>query len=1174
MRSLNSLEALGISVEEQLNRINSCLSDIDQLFVPSTINNIFNKRFILRKERDIISTFEEAEPKALNYIVQHCKLGLLFYKVKDHRHFRGLHRTELIELLAVTRISVLTILSRVLVLHALQMMKLPANSRSEYWVRNILLRTSQDDLSELKCLTDAKGDYFCMNKLIYSDIRSESVRNDILKHFGKEAKIQAAHMSMKTKKSKLRAKKAWRKILSDVDDTLYSSGGSYPAGIDKKYSKKVLYPGVLAFYRELDLGTQGPEEWPAQRVGNLVFLSARPHVYKDVSEKHNYAKFRKLKYTRGMHTIPSLLPGDMASGGAFVVQNDMEPLAVKKFNNFKEYVSIYPEFQHVFIGDNGQGDLRAGELMYDAFPHHLIGLYIHVVQPLERTHGFVPERYRQKKFKPCFFKCYPEAALHAGTRKPVPLIRPNGVRRICTESVQDFEMIEGKKWKSRKQYWARREELNQAIWRCNVWLLTCGVEEAPYILAKRIWKNGDKVSTKYGVATITSFDPIFDMYGVELDWRPLNVQVEEHQKHEQERKQEAASVIKSPPTSGNASDIPLETVLETADEGDIDDTTTTTTTTKSDSPPGFSRTNTAALLDDQGLPLITSSESSCATTTTSDISEGDPHKDALSAIIQTTDLSSCSPDKIGTIVTPPSSPPHTPSKPPHASSKRSLTPSSLATPKKTNLPHHIITATLHRSAIMPFSPPKLPDMPTKYKSPNIFSFWTKDATAASTATNTSSSSSSPKKNSKLKVGDKVTTPYGDAIVKDVRNDDLFVLVDFTTWNARGYLHQDIVKVVDYGLLANLFRRSRGSDGSTAGTATETKDAPFPYTMGSTIRTPFGDGEVSRPFPTETQSADETQTSVPSSETPILSPQQPAPTIAINLTSWRLADDSHPVLYCTFATAQQWKNDESATSQNKGTGGSLFSVLGLVSSGIIQRVTRTSTDMKLSDDKTTATVPPPTPPAPVHEQYYKNGSTILTTPFGKGIVQSFRPDNGFYTVRLCHHAVGYFRQDSLTHFTAPHCHEGYPVLTSFGAITGTLASVVPQTSVHIVTTAVHHPCRMACYLQPGSIVQPLKACVGEEVLTPFGEGIVRGYRREDNIYRIQLGEWGQLYAHGERFDRVYGSSGRDEIAGRGGDGGGISKWLLRYLWFGGGKEEEEGEEVVNRSRSNSVVSLSV
>lgn len=44
------------------------------------------------------------------------------------------------------------------------------------------------------------------------------------------------------------------KILSDLDDTLYSSGGDGIGGVDQRFAKHQLYPGVLAFLRMLDSG--------------------------------------------------------------------------------------------------------------------------------------------------------------------------------------------------------------------------------------------------------------------------------------------------------------------------------------------------------------------------------------------------------------------------------------------------------------------------------------------------------------------------------------------------------------------------------------------------------------------------------------------------------------------------------------------------------------------------------------------------------------------------------------------------------------------------------------------------------------------------------------------------------------------------------------------------------
>ncbi|GMI56777.1 hypothetical protein TeGR_g11738, partial [Tetraparma gracilis] len=146
--SIARMKELGVPVEEQLRKVNEALSKIDMMVMPSTINNIVNARYIMEREKEIISVLSEAEPPALNFLATRLKLGLLFYKVKDHRAENGQHRTDLCELLAVNRISVLNVVSRATVLDALMMMKMTANSRAEFWVKNLLVRTSQDDLSE------------------------------------------------------------------------------------------------------------------------------------------------------------------------------------------------------------------------------------------------------------------------------------------------------------------------------------------------------------------------------------------------------------------------------------------------------------------------------------------------------------------------------------------------------------------------------------------------------------------------------------------------------------------------------------------------------------------------------------------------------------------------------------------------------------------------------------------------------------------------------------------------------------------------------------------------------------------------------------------------------------------------------------------------------------------
>jgi hypothetical protein len=852
--SLNhSLGDMKVAVQEHLTKINECLRDIDQLLLPSTINNFINQRFVFKKEKEIISVFEDCDAVALNHLISHVKLGLLIYKIKDHRNFAGQHRTELIQLLAVDRLPALTVMSRVIVLHALQILKLRANPRAEYWVRNIILNTHRDDLSEIKTLTDAKGDYFCMNKLIYDDIKSETIRQDILSHIRKEGALQVSHMQLGTKRAQRRQHMAWRKILSDVDDTLLSSGGSYPAGIDKRFMKKVVYPGVLAFYRELDLGTRGPEEWPENRVGNLVFLSARPHVYKDMSEKSNFKKFEKMRMTgedgrKGMHTVPSLLAGDLVSGSQYIATNDFEPLSRKKFDNFKRYVAIYPEYQHIFVCDNGQGDVKAAEMMYDNFPYEFEATYVHVVQDVPKTYGYDPERWKNKEFCPCFFRTYPEAALHAASRNP-PLIRVTGLRRVCHDAGKDFQSISSKQWQSQKQKADRRAELNQALYVANKFLFSQGVDPVKLIHAEQLWNDGEKVKTPYGCGTITGFDPKFDLYDVELDWRPLDVQVNEHLLHVKEE----AIRPRSSTTLERRASAPLATVEE-ADEATDDESFLMSPLKAASSTPQNSPQKMQA----------------AATVITEGIEEKMASRRGTAERVLKRSLSS----PVAKLATPDSK-----------LAISAVSDSSLLSSEESHHSSFKVNAKIGGRYLSKYTPPHLPEINKKTSS--LFSFWI----------------GSPKVPKTPKVhffneGDRCSTPYGPATVAEHRTGLKIVVVDMIGWKARGYLKEDTVKIMKEGLLASLFRRPASLPDASS------KQLAFPYARFTVIHTPFGEAEVTRPLPV-LHKKEGTRT-----ENEVV--QQ---TICLSIKSWTLADGSHPKLYCTAKTAQLWKDSSSSKTSD-------------------------------------------------------------------------------------------------------------------------------------------------------------------------------------------------------------------------------------------------------------------
>ncbi|CAB9504963.1 expressed unknown protein [Seminavis robusta] len=1114
--SLNTLNQYGLRVEDQLARINGCLRDIDQLLIPSTINNFINLRFVLQKEREIISIFEECDARALNYLVGHVKLALLFYKIKDHRNFAGQNRTRIIQLLAVERLAILTVMSRVIVLHSLQLLKLKANPRAEQWVLNIIQNTNQDDLSQLKTLMDGKGDYFCMTKLVYEDLRSESTRQDILSHIRREAAVQQAHMQMGTKRAQKRKHLAWRKVLSDVDDTLLSSGGSYPSGVDKRYAKKVVYPGVLAFYRELDLGTQGPDEWPENRLGNLVFLSARPHVYKDMSEKANFKKFEKMRLPnqdgrKGMHTVPSLLAGDIASGSKFMASGDFEHLAVKKFENFKRYVSIYPEFKHVFVADNGQGDVRAGEMMFDNFPYELEALYVHEVTERRKTHGYDAEAYRKKEFFPCFFTTYPEAAIHAATIADPPLMGLKGMRRVCADAAGDFQAIAENKWATIRTKAERRLELNQAIWLANSILERNGLEPVPLIQAEEIWAIGQIVKTPYGLGTICSFNPETNLYEVDLDWRPLNVQLADHLTKERNETILPRNSTESAAGGNNDSTtkLTLETVveIEEIEEGD-------------------------AVILDQGKP-----DSAEGITVTPSVSGRRPSSEQLSRILAKLPREESDNNNDGTATKAEG----------ENFAKTVKTSAKMGTPPAARK----VKAYVAGHQITKYTPPVLPKLDKTRGS--IFTFW-------------SPSNSSAEKKSIYKAGAHCTTPYGNATIVEHREKHRLVVVDMIGWKAKAFLREDDVKIASKGLIRSLFRKMSGSE------APPVKPKDFPYAEGTIINTPYGKGSVTKPLPfkkgtegRETPRRNSSKKGEAAFATPehttrrsrsgsIGSPNaeaQSVPTIGISLTSWKLANGTHPVIYCPVATAQEWKD--------RRHGGILSKTVNLVSKSKTLLGSLLTPSSRASNKQKKETKEDLTP---LEKQYYQDSAKV-STQFGKGIITSFRPKDGFYCISLCNwslangsHPVAYLKKNDIKTQIAEGCQEGYPVYTKLG-LTGTLQSVQPTTGVHIVTVG---SAGIVCYLQPEFVLRPIKAAVGEDVLTAYGEGVVEKYRVKDDTYQIELKGWhgAKLYAKAETFDRV-----DDGMQDRGSFG---MKWLLDMFF-----SSDSRGGTVSRSRSNSITS---
>ncbi len=713
-------------------------------------------------------------------------------------------------------------------------------------------------------------------------------------------------------------------------------------------------------------------------------------------------------------------------------------------------MSIYPEFHHVFICDNGQGDVRAAELMVEAYPENVQAIYVHVVQEISSTYKYSPERWSKQEVRPFFFRSYPEAALDAAKRN---FIRPTGLRRICIDAINDFYLIQTKEWPSQKHKLDRRDELNQALWSCNQYLKSYYLDTVPMLDAERLWKDGENVTTPYGNGTVVSFDKVFDLYEIVLDWGSIQDQVSEYEKEQRERKATQKTQNNNNQSNEIISDVSerqpkaLETVFELDDE------------------------------EKNGIPALIDEE------TNESIKNLKPSTDAVV----------------------------------------SGSPSSFVTSRRRKCSN--VNARIKGRYVSKYKPPTLPQLTKDDGNKNVFSFW---------GSRGESSKTKIKGKALFVAGDKCSTPYGLGIVLSYREATNIVVLKMTGWTATCYLSATVVKSVEAGFFESLFRKMTTPDAKN----TSQRKLPSPKESEpkevievdtKKLLTPYGEGEIMNKSKNDT-----TIKTVSKSTTEYSS-------VVIQLTSWTLANNTHPKLYCTAETASHWKVED-CDDKSKNSGGILSAFISLVGKKLITK--------KIPSEIV----------VPKFEQFYLDGAAVIT-PFGNGRVKLFREEDGFYEVYLIDwklrnnsYAKIFLKKESLTYNKAPLCQEGFAVLTSYG-ISGILESVQPTTGVHIVTVPV---IGMVCYLQPSDIVCPLKAIVGDDVLTPYGNGRIVRFRVSDKVFEISL-SWGTLYAKAEAFDRD------NNVDDRGGINIG---WVFKLFY--NSKDESVGD--TQRSRSNSVTSL--
>lgn len=208
-------------------------------------------------------------------------------------------------------------------------------------------------------------------------------------------------------------------IVSDVDDTLKSSGGVNVAGvalggIDVQYERGDFYPGVAEFMLEVSrYGLSDEDKYSPPKV---AILTARAEEFKAALEIKQTSKLAVAMREAGEKVgitgwgVGPVLYGSVAE---WIVQFRK---GLRKFSNFERLLRQDPTgmiVQYIYVGDIGELDQEAGETMLREYPEVVKAVFLHVVADQLDPPPIIPPPKLINGRPLVFFKTYVGAAVDA-----------------------------------------------------------------------------------------------------------------------------------------------------------------------------------------------------------------------------------------------------------------------------------------------------------------------------------------------------------------------------------------------------------------------------------------------------------------------------------------------------------------------------------------------------------------------------------------------------------------------------------------------------------------------------------------------------------------------------------------------------------------------------------------
>lgn len=254
-------------------------------------------------------------------------------------------------------------------------------------------------------------------------------------------------------------------VISDVDDTIKSSGGVNVAGvalggIDTQYKRGDFYPGVFQFYFEMSMysveqineaillereesgggggdgGNDAVNSMSKLSPPKVSILTARAEEFKAALELKEDSKlaiaFRKTGENGGVKGwgLGPVLYGSVAE---WVIQNKK---GLRKFNSFEQLIRQDPTgqiMQYVWVGDTGELDQEAGETMLREYPEVVKAVFLHVVSEFPYPDIPPPKLINGRPL--VFFRTYIGAAARA---TQLGLLGEDGLARVMAAAEDEL----------------------------------------------------------------------------------------------------------------------------------------------------------------------------------------------------------------------------------------------------------------------------------------------------------------------------------------------------------------------------------------------------------------------------------------------------------------------------------------------------------------------------------------------------------------------------------------------------------------------------------------------------------------------------------------------------------------------------------------------------------------